>query len=267
MSILRKRDWKQGFKSRALKVREKATDFAYDRKNARALDALRASDDYKMLPPVRVLVIGVQSPKRGESLAGIFRSMQSKKHHVECISCGVGTVGRPENLNNLLASRNLDDFDFVITTDDDITLPANFIDDFVAIAELASLDILQPAHRRNSYFNHSLTRREGKSLVKQTNYVEVGPLAMFRAKTFSKVFPFPVTKYGWGIDLLWSKLADENSWKLGVVDATPMRHLSPAGSTYDWDAAYKEMERFRVDNEIPLSIDDLAVLKYEMPVD
>ena len=267
MAIFRKRDWRAGLRKHYISAHDKAADIVSDYKIARALKSFRASDEYRMVCPVRVLVVGVQSPKRGKSLTGIFSKMNSKKHKVEHISCSVGTKGRPENLNALLASYNIDEFDFVITTDDDIVIPRNFIDDFLAIAEVAKLDIAQPAHRLNSYYNHEITRREDISLVRITNFVEVGPLVMFRANTYPETLPFPITKYGWGIDFLWSNLADKNRWKLGIVDGTPIRHISPAGSTYDFFAAHAEMEQFRADNKLPLSVNGLTVLSYEIKID
>ena len=38
--------------------------------------------------------------------------------------------------------------------------------------------------------------------------------------------PFPPLRMGWGLDSHWAALARENGWRLGVVDATPIRHES-----------------------------------------
>ena len=57
--------------------------------------------------------------------------------------------------------------------------------------------------------------------------------------------PFPPLRFGWGLDLHWAALAAERGWRLGVVDATPVRHetgLVAAG--YSNDDAIAEASAF-----------------------
>ena len=241
---------------------DRVKDARLDARTAKAFTALRASAAYQALPAYRILILGIQSPKRGNSLVGIYDRMTSAKHELVKVSCGVGTLSKPENSNKLLEEAGYADFDYVITTDDDITVPDHFIDDFVAIAALADFDIAQPAHRLISFWNHHITRREA-GWARATNFVEVGPLAMFRANTFSRVFPFPVTRFGWGVDLLWSELASRHGWKLGVVDATPIEHLSPAGQLYNWDAAEAELAQFLKDQDVKIDFGSVRVISHE----
>lgn len=259
---MRKRDWKAGIRRKAREAGQAAVDAYLDLKVSRALKKLRLMDAYRNVRPMAILAFGIQSPKRGDSLATIFDKFKSDKHKLTCVSRGVGSFGKIENSNLLLADQELAKYDYVIMTDDDIVVPENFIDDLIAISEISGLNIAGPAQRRRSFHNHDITRREGKGLLRVTNYVEVGPMVLFRSDTFAAVFPLPVTKYGWGVDLLWSKLAARNRWKMGIVDGTPIRHLSPAGSTYDWNAAYTEMEEFRQSNDVALSVDTLAVIEH-----
>ena len=50
---------------------------------------------------------------------------------------------------------------------------------------------------------------------------------------------------GWGLDAHWGGLARERGWRLGVVDATPIRHESRrTASGYDRGAAVAEMAEF-----------------------
>ena len=50
---------------------------------------------------------------------------------------------------------------------------------------------------------------------------------------------------GWGLDAHWGGLALERGWRLGVVDATPVRHDSRrTASGYDRDAAVAELPDF-----------------------
>jgi hypothetical protein len=42
----------------------------------------------------------------------------------------------------------------------------------------------------------------------------------------------------------WGAVAAERGWPIGVVDATPVRHLRPVASDYPRDAAIAEAEAF-----------------------
>jgi hypothetical protein len=50
---------------------------------------------------------------------------------------------------------------------------------------------------------------------------------------------------GWGLDAHWGALARERDWRLGVVDATPIRHASRVtASAYDREEALEELRGF-----------------------
>ena len=49
---------------------------------------------------------------------------------------------------------------------------------------------------------------------------------------------------GWGLDARWSAIAAERGWPVGVIDATPVRHLRPVAVNYPRDAAIAEAEAF-----------------------
>ena len=49
---------------------------------------------------------------------------------------------------------------------------------------------------------------------------------------------------GWGLDTRWSAIAAEHGWPIGVIDATPIRHLKPVAAAYPRDAAIAEAEAF-----------------------
>jgi hypothetical protein len=82
-------------------------------------------------------------------------------------------------------------------------------------------------------------------LVRETAFVEIGPLCAFHATTFSTLLPFPPLRIGWGLDAHWSAVAREKGWKLGIVDATSVRHESrQIAATYDREEAIEEARRF-----------------------
>ena len=61
------------------------------------------------------------------------------------------------------------------------------------------------------------------------------------------MLPFPDLRMGWGLDAAWSANAQARGWPIGIVDATPVRHLRPVAGTYPRDAAMAEAEAFLAD--------------------
>jgi hypothetical protein len=126
-----------------------------------------------------------------------------------------------------------DDFDWILVVDDDLLLPPRFLDRFVALCERFALDLAQPAQTLRSHSAWRVTRRRPGSLVRETRFVEIGPLTAFGRRAAAELLPFPELRFGWGLDLHWAAIAADHGWRLGVVDATPVRHESATvGSSY-----------------------------------
>ena len=138
----------------------------------------------------------------------------------------------------------LDGFDWLLVVDDDVALPRGFLDAFVFLAERFDLAMAQPAHRWRSHAAWNVTRRRPFSLVRETAFVEIGPLCALRADTFETLLPFPPLRFGWGLDAHWSALARARGWRQGVIDATPIQHgLRRIASSYDPADAIDESRR------------------------
>jgi hypothetical protein len=118
------------------------------------------------------------------------------------------------------------DFDWVLVVDDDLVLPPRFLDRFLALCERFGVDLAQPAQTLRSHSAWRVTRRRPASLLRETRFVEIGPLTAFGRRPAAELLPFPELRFGWGLDLHWAALAAERGWRLGVVDATPVRHES-----------------------------------------
>ena len=61
---------------------------------------------------------------------------------------------------------------------------------------------------------------------------------------FAVLLPFPDLAMGWGLDAHWSAVAAAAGLPLGVVDATPVRHLRPVAEAYPREAAVAEGAAF-----------------------
>jgi GT2 family glycosyltransferase len=216
----------------------------------RALDVLAAPRRARLRavarrrpPRRRVLVLGVERP--GSLMPAARAELARSRHDVEVHTRPVGGAGKFENLNALLAAHPPASFDWLLVVDDDVALPRGFLDAFLAAAEGAGLLLAQPAHRLHSHAAWPVTRRRAGSAVRETTFVEIGPVTAFHRDTFATLLPFPPLRMGWGLDAHWSAVAREHGWALGVVDATPIAHTAaPAASAYSRDEAAAEGRAF-----------------------
>ena len=196
-------------------------------------------------PPRRVLALAVERPEEPNLLETARRELLSSRHRVRFASTIAGDRGKFENLNALLADNPPTDHDWLLVVDDDVSLPRGFLDVFIFLAERFELRLAQPAHRRRSHAAWEVTRRRPNSIVRETAFVEIGPIVAFQRITFDLLLPFPELRIGWGLDLYWSALAREQGWRLGVVDATPIRHgLRQIATSYNRSDAVAEARRF-----------------------
>ena len=194
--------------------------------------------------PLDVLVIGVYRP--GSLLAEALPALLSERHRVRLALGSAGPADEPlrehtvaeglsggkfENLNRVLEAAGAAPSagegatpDWTIAIDDDVRLPRAFLDRFVGVCEAFQLDLAQPAQTLRSHSAWKVTRRRPASLVRETRFVEIGPVTAFGRAAAAELLPFPELRYGWGLDLHWAAVAAERGWRLGVVDALPVRH-------------------------------------------
>jgi hypothetical protein len=215
--------------------------------------------------PLDVLVIGVYRP--GSLLAEALPALLSERHRVRLALGSAGpadeplrehtvaeglTGGKFENLNRVLeaagGAANGAPADWTIAIDDDVRVPRAFLDRFVGVCEAFELDLAQPAQTLRSHSAWKVTRRRPASLVRETRFVEIGPVTAFGRAAAAELLPFPELRYGWGLDLHWAAVAAERGWRLGVVDALPVRHeFGLVAAAYLREDAVDEAARFLSD--------------------
>ena len=156
----------------------------------------------------------------------------------------MGERGKFDNINLAIAAHDLSQFDWVLILDDDIVLPANFLDLFIYFCHRERLQLAMPAHRFLSHKIFTATERHWASVARLTSFVEIGPLTLLHSSLFAALIPFPSLRFAWGLDVLWSQEAKRLGWRLGVVDAVPIRHLRPVGQSYSGGLAMEEGRRF-----------------------
>ncbi len=196
-------------------------------------------------PRRRVLALGIERTDVPNVLPAARAELERSRHHVEFAATATGGRGKFENLNQLLREHPAAGHDWLLLVDDDVVLPGGFLDRFLFLAERFDFALAQPAHRWRSHAAWAVTRRRPGVIARETRFVEVGPVCALRAVTFAELLPFPPLRYGWGLDAHWSATAATRGWRLGVIDATPMRHgLRRIASSYSWDAAVAESRNF-----------------------
>ena len=243
------------------RTKRAAGEQAFTAIDAAALVGRRAGEIARATPPRRVVVAGVYRP--GSLLPAALGALSSSLHEVryafgstgpadaglveQTVASGLGG-GKFENLNKVLAAIPEEKPDWVLVVDDDLRLPPGFLDRFVGLCERFGLDLAQPAQSQRSHSAWRVTRRRPASLVRETRFVEIGPLTAFGRRAAAELLPFPELRFGWGLDLHWAAVAAERGWRLGVVDATPVRHeTATVGSSYATADARAEAARFLAD--------------------
>jgi GT2 family glycosyltransferase len=197
-------------------------------------------------PPLRrVLAIGVVRPEYTGFAERIRAELLRSRHEVELRTCPPGELGKFENLNRLLAEHPPAGRDWLIVIDDDIELPRGFLDKLLFVCERFELQLAQPAHRLSSHAAWPVTRRQPGSVVRETGFVEIGPVTAFASATFETLLPLPRLRMGWGLDAHWAALARAHGWRCGVVDAVAIGHrAAPAADAYSRETAIAEAREF-----------------------
>lgn len=240
-----------------LTIRATLADAALDLRAALARYESRLDRLASATPPRRVLVLSVYRPH--SRLPGSRDALRSEHHDV---SLAFGAVapepdaalagdtaltglggGKFENLN-LLLDRAGPGADWLVVADDDVQLPARFLDRFIALCERLRLDLAQPAQTRRSHAAWRVTRRRA-DVARLTRFVEIGPVTAFSRRAATELLPFPGLRFGWGLDNHWAALARERGWRSGIVDALPVRHeWQPVAASYTHAEAIDEARRF-----------------------
>lgn len=146
---------------------------------------------------------------------------------------GVGPGTKFDLLNRLYAAARLTDHSYVITADDDLEFRHGSLLQLLQIAERAKFSLCQPAHAARSPHSHGITRRIARSRARRTTFVEIGPLVVIAPSARHEVLPFPDDiGMGWGLEFAWHDLT-KRGHLLGIVDATPIKHLGKVGVEYD----------------------------------
>jgi hypothetical protein len=171
------------------------------------------------------------------------------------VTVGQGPGTRFELLNRLIASvpESLRR-DGLIVSDDDYSFRVGNLHQLVAAGTRLGLDVWQPAHSRTSFANFAFVRRRPGVVLRLTTFVEQGPVLVLSAAAQAVLLPFREDiGMGWGVEIGWTRLAEQHGLRLGIVDALVIDHLPPVGE-YDRDVEGARLRR---------SLDDAGLERVE----
>ena len=154
-------------------------------------------------------------------------------------------VSKYSLVNTLLEVDDLQNFDFIIMSDDDIYLKRNFLPAFLAHQIQLGFAVAQPARAWHSHFDLSFSLRRPWLRARQTRFVECGPLVSMRADVASLLLPFDEAAPMWGLDLTWPTVVESKQLTMGIVDAISVDHsMRPQAKTYSRTHEQEAMEQY-----------------------
>ena len=218
--------------------------------------------------PRRVLAVGIEVPGRTADIHHVLgRLQQASRHSVQTSVVPMAEgLGKFANAERALSGLNIYDYDWLLIVDDDVSFDSHMLDRLITLSEMAGLLISQPAHALSSFATYDVTLRRFGSFVRQTRFVEIGPLTAFSREVLPDVIPFPPSRWCYGIDLVWSELARKKGFKMGIVDAAPVRHLRAVANSYNIDRARAEGEALVKALDIPFTRAELLGFERSVPI-
>jgi hypothetical protein len=149
-------------------------------------------------------------------------------------------------LNRLLAAHDWRSYDYVVLSDDDITLPIGFLDAFLSYQAKHDLALAQPARTPWSRSSYGFVKQRLRTEARITRFVEAGPITSIRRDLAPLLMPFDEeSPMGWGFDLIWPLIVEGAGLRMGIVDATPVDHtLRGQAAAYSGSAEFARMQSY-----------------------
>jgi hypothetical protein len=191
------------------------------------------------------------APALAAGWAARLWALDERDPALDGLTAGVGPGTKFELVNRLVGEAPPEPGARVVVADDDAQFVRGSLVSFVGKAASAGLGLAQPAHVLWSNISHRITWMRPLSAVRLTTFVEIGPIFAVAPAWRDRVLPFPDdVGMGWGLELQWMDLR-EDGCRLGIVDATPIRHLSPFATAYAPDEEIAKLTRLLEERGAP----------------
>ena len=158
-------------------------------------------------------------------------------------------------------------YDYIWFPDDDLLCDCETINSFFSISALLDLTISQPALTSYSYYSWEITLKNNNFDARITDFVEI-MAPCFKTALFNNFSPtFSENTSGFGFEWLWKKIAIENNiFRFGIVDATPIFHtrkVGTAGHGGSITSPQTEMntllEKYQINPTIPKNLFEIKI--------
>lgn len=171
---------------------------------------------------------------------------------------GTGPGNRAVLLNRLVVDC---DADVLVLADDDVQVVIGDLGALFDAGRRCGLDLYQPGHLASSHASWDFVRRCPLTFARRTDFVEQGPLLVLTRTGQAIALPLPEEEgMTWGVELRWWARARQLDAGIGIVDAVAVRHLHPAGRSYD-----RVVEQARLTEELHRhglgSLDEIQVVR------
>ncbi len=205
------------------------------------------------LRDLKVLVVGIYLADRANRVAHLVRRF-GESNRLSVTQRWAGLQGESEDpqvkavtlfaseelipkftlLNRLLRPEDLTEFDLVLVSDDDVSLPEGFLETYVAAQIRYGFALAQPARAWHSFYDHRFTLRKPWLRARQTHFVEIGPIFSLTRAAFPVLLPFDsASPMGFGFDFVWPQRIQQAGLTMGIIDAVSVDHsFRPQGSSY-----------------------------------
>jgi hypothetical protein len=166
-------------------------------------------------------------------------------------------------INRLAGADPAAGHDFVVVTDDDVTVLPDFIDRFIGWQQYCDFALAQPARTWSSLLDHRIVRQVPFVKARETRFVEIGPLFSIRGDLATTLMPFDESSgMGWGYDLVWPVAVKRLGLRMGIVDDAALEHrIRPRGANYDAAAAKAAMDSYLSAHERITAAEAASVLR------
>ena len=235
-------------------------ELGYDALDRAALTGRRMDRLAAAQAPRRVLVVGVYRP--GSLLPAALRALTSERHSVRL---AFGAVGEPEpelaehtllsgleggkfeNLNRLLEGAGASATGRSPSTTTCACRRASSTASWRSASASRSTWPSPPRRCARTRPGRRPVAGRCRWCARRASWRSARSRPSAR-RAAAELLPFPELRFGWGLDLHWSALAAERGWRLGVVDALPVRHEARlVAADYARDDAIAEAAGFLAD--------------------
>ena len=124
----------------------------------------------------------------------------------------------------------LEEYDTFWFPDDDLFIENDSINKLFEIHNSHNLYLSQPA--AIGYTSHEITKPQNCKL-RYTSFVEIMCPMMSKETLKLLLESFDLSKSGWGLDIMWSKILNYPKDKIAIIDEVVIIHTKPVGQNYE----------------------------------